>query len=136
VNKKAGVLLWVILVIALIVVAGVLFWVIKGGSEDSQSDLYSDDKSGSDGFNSDSSGVSGADGDDVAGDGNTDISDVNDPVSYIIDGDDLPNDTDVDDLQDEIGVNNTDITDMSDNGTDNETLDGDGAIVAPPVIPD
>ena len=111
-NKKAGVLLWVILVIALIVVAGVLFWVIKGGSEDSQSDLYSDDKSGSDGFNSDSSGVSGAD------------------------GDDLPNDTDVDDLQDEIGVNNTDITDMSDNGTDNETLDGDGAIVAPPVIPD
>jgi hypothetical protein len=42
----------------------------------------------------------------------------------------------VDDLQDEIGVNNTDITDMSDNGTDNETLDDDGAIVAPPVIPD
>jgi nitrogen fixation-related uncharacterized protein len=131
VNKKAGVLLWVILVIALIVVAGVLFWAIKSGSGDSQSDLYSDDKSGSDGFNSDSSGVSGVGGD-VGGE------DTGNSGSYITDGDyvDKANETDADDEVNNTDLNNMDIADMSDNETDNETLDTGDGISTPPVIPD
>ncbi len=130
-NKKASVLLWVILAICLIVVAVVIFFVAKIGFGDSQTDLASDDKNASSGFNDDSSGVSGVGGD-VGGE------DTGNSGSYITDGDyvDKANETDADDEVNNTDLNNMDIADMSDNETDNETLDTGDGISTPPVIPD